>query len=103
VVKDEVLERHPEAAVAIFEAFAESKRRYVAGLRSGAIAAPDAADRLHARVMEVTGWSDPLPYGIEANRPVLDGLIAQARDQHILRNAVDVDALFAPSVRKLAG
>jgi 4,5-dihydroxyphthalate decarboxylase len=103
VIKDEVLERHPEAAVAIFEAFAESKRRYVAGLRSGAIAAPDAADRLHARVMEVTGWSDPLPYGIEANRHVLDGLIAQARGQHILRTAVDVDALFAPSVRKLAG
>jgi len=103
VVKDEVLERHPEAAVAIFEAFAESKRRYVAGLRSGAIAAPDAADRLHARVMEVTGWSDPLPYGIEPNRHVLDGLIAQARDQHILRTAVDLDAMFAPSVRKLAG
>jgi 4,5-dihydroxyphthalate decarboxylase len=103
VVKDEVLERHQEAAVAIFEAFADSKRRYVAGLRSGAIAAPDAADRLHARVMEVTGWSDPLPYGIEANRHVLDGLIAQARDQHILRTAVDVDGLFAPSVRKLAG
>jgi 4,5-dihydroxyphthalate decarboxylase len=103
VIKDEVLERHPEAAVAVFEAFAESKRRYVAGLRSGAIAAPDAADRLHARVMEVTGWSDPLPYGIEANRRVLDGLIAQARDQHILRAAVDVDALFARSVRKLAG
>jgi 4,5-dihydroxyphthalate decarboxylase len=53
--------------------------------------------------MEVTGWSDPLPYGIEANRRVLDGLIAQARDQHILRAAVDVDALFARSVRKLAG
>ena len=53
--------------------------------------------------MEVTGWSDPLPYGVEANRHVLDGLIAQARDQHILRTAVDVDAMFAPSVRKLAG
>jgi 4,5-dihydroxyphthalate decarboxylase len=103
VVKDEVLERHPEAAVAIFEAFAESKRRYVADLRSGAIAAPDAADRLHARVMEATGWSDPLPYGIEPNRHVLDGLIAQARDQHILRTAVDLDAMFAPAVRKLAG
>jgi len=103
VVKDEVLERHPEAAVAIFEAFAKSKRRYVARLRSGAIAAPDAADRLHAQVMEVTGWSDPLPYGIEPNRQVLDTLIAQARAQHILRTAVDLDAMFAPATRKLAG
>jgi 4,5-dihydroxyphthalate decarboxylase len=103
VVKDEVLERHPEAASAIFEAFAESKRRYVADLRSGTIATPDAADRLHAKVMEVTGWSDPLPYGIEPNRHVLDSLIVQARDQHILAAAVDLDAMFAPSVRHLVG
>jgi 4,5-dihydroxyphthalate decarboxylase len=103
VVKDEVLERHPEAAAAIFEAFAESKRRYVAGLRPGAAGAPDAADRLHARVMEVTGWPDPLPYGIEPNRQVLDYLVAAARGQHILRAPVDLDALFAPSVRRLAG
>ncbi len=110
VVKDEVLERHPAAAAAIFEAFAESKRRYVAGLRPGTAtapgsgaAAPDAADRLHTRVMEVTGWPDPLPYGIEPNRQVLDYLVAAARAQHILRTPVDLDALFAPSVRQLAG
>jgi 4,5-dihydroxyphthalate decarboxylase len=103
VLRDEVLERHPGAAVAVFEAFAESKRRYVASLRSGAIVAPDAADRLHATVMEVTGWSDPLPYGIEPNRRLLDGLVSQARDQHILSAAVDLDAMFAPSVRHLAG
>ena len=103
VVKDEVLERHPEAATAIFEAFAESKRRYVAKLRSGAITTPDAADRLHAQVVQATGWSDPLPYGIEPNRHVLDMLVSQARRQHILRTAVDFDSLFAPSVRQLVG
>ena len=103
VVKDEVLERHPEAAGSIFEAFAESKRRYVARLRSGAVTTPDAADQLHAQVMEVTGWSDPLPYGIEPNRHVLDSLIASARDQHILTTAVDLDAVFAPSARDLVG
>jgi 4,5-dihydroxyphthalate decarboxylase len=102
VVKDEVLERRPEAARAVFEAFAESKRRYVADLRSGAITTPDAADRLHAKVMEVTGWPDPLPYGIEPNRHVLNTLISQARDQHILAAAVDLDTMFAPSVRHLA-
>jgi 4,5-dihydroxyphthalate decarboxylase len=103
VVRDEVLDRHPGAAQAVFEAFAESKRRYLADLRRGAITTPDAADRLHARVLEATGWSDPLPYGIEPNRQVLDTLISQARDQHILRAAVDLDALFAPSVRSLVG
>lgn len=103
VVKDEVLERHPEAASAIFEAFAESKRRYVAKLRSGAITTPDAADRLHAQVMLATGWSDPLPYGVEPNRHVLDTLVSQARRQRILRTTVDFDSLVAPSVRHLVG
>ena len=103
VVKDEVLERHPGAAAAIFEAFAESKRRYVADLRSGAIREPTAADRLHLRVMETTGWSDPLPYGIEPNRGVLDTLITQAKAQHILRATADFDSVIAPSAAKLAG
>jgi 4,5-dihydroxyphthalate decarboxylase len=103
VVKDEVLERHPGAAMAVFEAFAESKRRYVAALRAGAITAPDAADRLHLRVMAATGGDDPLPYGIEPNRQVLEQLVEQARAQHILREPVDLDAVFAPSVRGLVG
>lgn len=103
VVRDEVLRRHPDAAAAVFEAFAESKRRYVTRLRAGAIAAPDAADRLHTRVMAVTGWPDPLPYGIEPNRDVLESLLAQARAQHILRAEASLDALFAPATRHLAG
>jgi 4,5-dihydroxyphthalate decarboxylase len=103
VVRDEVLERHPEAAVAVFEAFAESKRRYVAELRAGAIASPDAADRLHLQVMAATGERDPLPYGIEPNRQVLEQLVAQARAQNILREPVDLDAAFASSVRGLVG
>jgi 4,5-dihydroxyphthalate decarboxylase len=103
VVKDEVLERHPGVAGAVFEAFAESKRRYVADLRSGALSELTAADRLYLRVMEATGWSDPLPYGVEPNRRVLDTLIAQARAQHILRATADFDAVIAPSARKLAG
>lgn len=103
VIKDQVLERHPEAAEAVFEAFAESKRRYVADLRAGAIGSPDATDRLHLQVMAATGWDDPLPYGIEPNRQVLESLVAQAQAQHILRGPVEVDAVFAPSVRHLVG
>jgi len=53
--------------------------------------------------MQATGWSDPLPYGIEPNRHVLDMLVSQARRQRILRTAVDFDSLFAPSVRQLVG
>lgn len=103
VIKDEVLEAHPDAAVAVFEAFAESKRQYVADLKAGAIAEPDSADRLHLKVLEATGWDDPLPYGIEPNRAVLADLIEQASRQRILTKTVKVEELFAESVRGLVG
>jgi 4,5-dihydroxyphthalate decarboxylase len=103
VIKDEVLEAHPDAAVAVFEAFAESKRQYVADLKAGAIAEPDSADRLHLKVLEATGWDDPLPYGIGPNRAVLEGLIEQASQQRILTKTVKLEELFAESVRGLVG
>src|SRR3954467_12084264 len=64
VVRDELLEAHPNLAREVFEAFAESKRLYVEKLRAGKIEKPTAADEVHRRVMEITG-GDPLPYGIE--------------------------------------
>lgn len=103
VIADAVLKAHPEAGRAVFEAFAESKRRYVAALRAGAITAPDAADRLYEKVIEVTGWPDPLPYGIEPNRKVLEMLIEQASAQHILRGPVDLDAMFAAGLGRVSG
>lgn len=103
VIKDEVLEAHPDAAAAVFEAFAESKRCYVADLRAGTIASPDAADRLHLQVLEATGWDDPLPYGIEPNREVLERLVVQAGAQRILRRPVDLEEVFATSARELVG
>lgn len=103
VIKDEVLKAHPDAAVAVFEAFAESKRQYVADLKAGAIAEPDSTDRLHLKVLEATGWDDPLPYGIEPNRAVLEELIEQASKQRILTKTVKLEELFAESVRGLVG
>lgn len=103
VIRDEVLEAHPEAAVAVFKAFAESKRQYLADLKAGALAEPDSADRLHLQVLEATGWDDPLPYGVEPNREVLEDLMEQASRQHILTRKVKLDELFAEPVRGLTG
>jgi 4,5-dihydroxyphthalate decarboxylase len=98
VVKDSVLAEHPELPVALFEAFAESKNRYVAGLSE--IAEPTAIDRMHQRVAKLTG-GDPLPYGIEPNRPVIDELIRHAVSQHILAEAPRIEDLFAKSTLDL--
>src|SRR6185312_6474142 len=52
VVRDELLAEHPDLAPDLFEAFAESKRRYVDQL--DALPEPTAVDRMHRRV-----WTSP--------------------------------------------
>ncbi len=99
VIRDDVLERYPEAAVAIFEAFSESKQRYIDRLAAGKIENPDAMDQLYARLLDL--GSDPLPYGIEANRATLEDLVAHATTQKILTRPVEVDSVFAPATRHL--
>jgi 4,5-dihydroxyphthalate decarboxylase len=102
VVRDELLAAHPDLAVDLFHAFAESKAEYVRALTAADFVPSSADDRTMRRVYEVTG-ADPLPYGIAANRATLDELIRHAVAQHILDEAPDVDALFAESTRELAG
>ena len=100
VVRDDVLERHPELGASLFAAFAESKALYLERLQGGEIDAPTAADRLHLRMLEL--GHDPLPYGIEPNRAVLENLIAHAHAQQILRRPVALDTLFAPGTERLS-
>ena len=102
VVKDELLAARPGLAADLFEAFAESKRRYVEKLRSGAIEKPTAADELHKRVMQVTG-RDPLPYGVAPNRATLDELMASAREQGIIKRAFTMEELFPRETLALVG
>ncbi len=101
VIKDELIAKYPDLAADVFNAFAESKRQYVAKLKAGQIEKPTEIDKLHQRVMEVTG--DPLPYGIAPNRKVLEELIRHATTQGIVTIPLSVDELFAPSTRGLVG
>jgi 4,5-dihydroxyphthalate decarboxylase len=101
VVKDELLQAHPEIGPAIFEAFAESKRRYVERLRAAAIEKPTAIDEVHRRVMAITG-ADPLPYGIEPNRRMLEQAIATAAEQGIITRAPALEELFPANTHALS-
>jgi phosphonate ABC transporter substrate-binding protein len=101
VVKDELLEAHPQLAADVFDAFARAKHVYLARLASGAIHNPTDVDRVHQRVMEITG--DPLPYGIEPNRHMLEEFVDHALTQRIIRKRVTPEELFAPSTRDLIG
>ena len=101
VVRDELLAAHPDLAPALFEAFAESKRRYLARLRAGAIAQPTTIDETHRAVMDMTG-ADPLPYGLAPNRRVLEEALAAAVEQGIIPRAPALEELFAHNTHHLA-
>lgn len=101
VVRDELLAEEPRLAVALFEAFTESKLRYVERLRVGAPLS-DEADRLHLDIMSL-GMVDPLPYGIDANVPMFETLIDYATDQSIITRRPQILDLFHPSTHGLNG
>jgi 4,5-dihydroxyphthalate decarboxylase len=102
VIKDELIARYPELAADVFNAFAESKRLYVDRLKAGKIEKMTAADETAKRVMEITG-GDPLPYGVEPNRKVIEDLLQHALTQGIITKPMTVDELFVPSTRALKG
>jgi 4,5-dihydroxyphthalate decarboxylase len=90
VVRNDVLAANPNLADDLFDTFAEAKQRYLDRLKNDAGAA---ADPVHLRVMQITG--DPLPYGIEPNRPMLEALTGYAVEQKILPRAIAIEELFA--------
>jgi 4,5-dihydroxyphthalate decarboxylase len=99
VIRDELLAAHPELAADVFNAFAQSKRLYIERLKAGRIEKPTEVDRVHSRVMEISG--DPLPYGIAPNRKTLEELIQHALTQRIIAKPLTVEELFAPGTYDL--
>jgi 4,5-dihydroxyphthalate decarboxylase len=100
VVRDELLEANPDLAVDIFQAFAQAKRLYVERLKNNQIAEPSKNDQTYKRVMEITG-ADPLPYGIEPNRKMIEAVIRYAGEQGILDRPFTVEELFVRNTRGL--
>jgi 4,5-dihydroxyphthalate decarboxylase len=100
VVRDEVLRQRPDIAADIFDAFARAKQVYVDRLGNGAIQSPTATDRMYRQVLELTG-ADPLPYGIDPNREMLERLVRTGVDQKILSRPVKLENMFAAGTHRL--
>ena len=101
VVRDSLLAEQPELGPLIFRAFAESKHRYVEQLRAGTLPLPGAVDEVHRRVMQITG-NDPLPYGLEPNRQMLQAAVDSALEQGIIGKAPSLESLFPANTQALA-
>lgn len=90
VVKDEVMKKNPWVGKALYEAFLESKEIYLKQLAAGE-SVSDKDD--HYRAMsKIVG--DPLPYGIEANRPSIQAMMNYCYQQGLLKKKYAVDDMF---------
>jgi len=99
VIRDDLLAEHADLGRRVFDAFARSKQLYVEQLKAGTLPEETKTDRMHRRVLELTGWDDPLPYGIEPNRKVLEELVRSAVDQKILDRAPRLEDMFTADTR----
>jgi 4,5-dihydroxyphthalate decarboxylase len=98
VVRNDVLAANPDLAPDIFNAFADARRLYVQRLAAGQIE-PSPENDVYRRVMEMTG--DPLPYGIEPNRRMLEAVIQHSLEQGIISRPVTVEELFPANTHTL--
>ena len=91
VVKDEILKANPDLAQSLFDAFMESKNRYVKRLLAGESAGKN--DKRYIKQMKIVG-NDPLPYGLEVNRPGIATLARYAHQQGLTPRKLGIDELF---------
>lgn len=102
VVRDELLEAHPELAHDIFDVFVAAKRAYLERLRNSELTELPKNEQTYKRVMDLTG-SDPLPYGLEPNRRMVESVMQYAGEQGILKQSFAVEELFARNTLDLVG
>jgi 4,5-dihydroxyphthalate decarboxylase len=104
VLRREIYERHPWAAVSLFQAFELAKDNCLARLRveepvplslpwSGA---------LREKAVAMMG-EDFWPYGVEKNRKVIEALCQYTWEQGLAPAKAEIADLFASSVMHLAG
>jgi 4,5-dihydroxyphthalate decarboxylase len=96
-IRRELYERQPWIASSLYNAFVESKRRAQRRLRyAGSLAAmlPWLIEDVE-EIDELFG-GDAFPYGIEANRPTLQALVAYMVEQGFIARPIAIEDLFVP-------
>jgi 4,5-dihydroxyphthalate decarboxylase len=98
VIRKDVYDRYPWVARSLYKAFCEAKNRAFQNMH---------ISNAHAYALPWLSWEreqlrelfgpDWWPYGIEANRHVLESLIRYMTEQGLLKTPLKVEDIFAPS------
>jgi 4,5-dihydroxyphthalate decarboxylase len=91
-VKRAVADRNPGLGRLLRQAFDAAKQPFLERLRDGVKGT--GSEFAHYSALRSIVGDDPLPYGIDANRPSIDALIDAAVGQRILRSRPAVEDLF---------
>jgi 4,5-dihydroxyphthalate decarboxylase len=90
VVKDEHIKRHPWLARSLMNAFVAAKKPYLEQLKQGQGDSPE--EKRYRGFLSL--MSDPLPYGIAANRPSIEALVTYSLQQKLIPSRPQLDQVF---------
>jgi 4,5-dihydroxyphthalate decarboxylase len=90
VVKDEHIKRHPWLARSLMDAFMTAKKPYLEQLKRGQGDSPE--DKRYRNFLSL--MSDPLPYGMAANRPSIEALVTYSLQQKLIPSRPELAQVF---------
>jgi len=100
IIRGDVYRKHPWLAFNLYKAFVAAKDlaqdRLAASIPSALVFGPEYL----AQTREIFG-DDPYPYGIRANKPMLQTIIDYSYEQGLIKEKPDLESLFAKSTLEL--
>ena len=90
VVKDEHVKAYPWLARSLMDAFTAAKKPYLEELKRGHGDSPE--DKRYRNFLSL--MSDPLPYGMAANRPSIEALVTYSLQQKLIPSRPQLHQVF---------
>ncbi len=97
-IRGDVYRKHPWVAFNLYKAFVQAKEHFNAKLLESIPSALFFGKEYLTKTQEMFG-SDPFPYGIKANRRLLETLIDLSHEQGLITRKPIIQELFAESTR----
>jgi 4,5-dihydroxyphthalate decarboxylase len=98
-LRRDVHDRYPWAAFNLYRALIDAKTVARRDLAASIPSALFFGDEYLEQTRAVVG-DDPFPYGVEANRPMLELMTQMSYEQGLIKRRPDVDELFLPEFRQ---
>jgi 4,5-dihydroxyphthalate decarboxylase len=99
-IRGDIYRKHPWVAFNLYSAFVKAKEHFNARLVDNIPSAIFFGKEYLTKTQDIFG-SDPFPYGIKANRKLLQTLVDFSHEQGLIAKKPNIEELFAESTRDL--